>query len=208
LEPDHLIVISMLVARGEGATSRMRAGVLFGLGHVAVLAVTTAVVLGMQAGIPSALEQGAEIASGIVLLLLGAWSLGGTASGLVVHAHEHAHQEEGRHVHLHAHAPGDHHGHSHLSLAVGGLFAVGGVRTMILVGVPALNAGSATRAILAIALFGIGILVSMVGAGWALAQLARLVERRGSTPLMWVRRLTGLLAVVFGLVWLARSFWG
>lgn len=203
LEPDHLVAISAIAARGTGA--RLRVGLEFGLGHVLVLGIGAALAVGMRVAIPPELEQGAEIASGATLVALGAWCLVARASTLVAHSHPHRHEGGGVHEHLHLHRLGAEHDHAHVGLVLGGLFAVGAVRSVVLVALPALHAGSTASAVAAVALFGLGIVLSMTGAGWLLDRLHGAVARRGSNPVAWARRATGLVALGVGVVWIVRS---
>jgi ABC-type nickel/cobalt efflux system permease component RcnA len=205
LEPDHLAAMSALAIRGAGASRRALVGLQFGLGHVAVLLVAGGAALGLQIAMPAGLERGAEIASGAILVALGIWVLASRHPRLYVHEHEHAHGDAKVHAHPHVHREGKEHDHGHLGLVLGGLFAVGGLRSVLLVGLPAVNAGSTERALLAVALFGVGIFASMTAAGLVLARAARYVCARGERPFRWGTIGVGILSVGVGTAWAVRS---
>lgn len=214
LEADHLATVSVLVMRGAGARESALAGLRFGAAHVGVLLIAGTFAVAFNLVLTEQAAQAAEVVSGSVLLLLGLFCLfapnaarSSTASADVIHAHTHEHGGS-RHVHLHVHREGDHHGHTHLSFTLGGLFALGGARSVLLVGLPALNAGSVGGAALAVALFGLGIFVSMTLSGLVLARFARLVRKRGVRLFGWTTRVTGFIAAGIGGVWLVRSLVG
>ena len=207
LEPDHLATVSVLVLRGAGARESALAGLRFGAAHVGVLLVAGAFAMLFNVVMTEEAAQAAEIVSGAVLFLLGLTCLFAPARADFIHAHVHVHGGS-RHVHLHVHRDGEHHGHSHLSFALGGLFAVGGARSVLLVGLPAMNAGSVEGAALAVGLFGLGIFLSMTLSGLVLARVARFLKGRGAPAFGWTRSVTGLLAASIGGIWLVRSLVG
>lgn len=204
VEPDHLLVLSTLVARGAGAAQRALVGLRFGLGHVLVIAVAGGLALGLKIAIPPGFETGAEIAAGGALVLLGLVCLRGPWRALYVHAHPHRHGEV-THAHLHVHHTGEEHGHAHLTIALGGLFALGGLRSALLVGLPALGAGTPWRSAAAVLAFGAGIFASMSVAGLVLSRAMDLATRRAERIARWSPRVAAACAVALGLFWVLRS---
>jgi cytochrome c biogenesis protein CcdA len=204
IEPDHLAAVSVLVMRGAGARESALAGIRFGLGHIVVLGLCGAAAVGFQLAIPPELEHVGDALGGGVLVVLGLTFFAGGSSRLRAHTHEHEHDGE-RHAHVHLHEGGRAHGHSHLGMALGGLFALGGVRSALLVLAPALHAGSVAGAILAVVLFGAGIFLSMALCGFVLARAAHRLSRSKRFGLRLVSQLTGLFSVAVGLVWIAGT---
>jgi ABC-type nickel/cobalt efflux system permease component RcnA len=204
LEPDHLATVSLLVLRGAGARASALAGLRFGIAHAAVLLVAGSFAVGLNLVVTPSAMQAAELMSGAVLFAFGVWVMVSPQRGLYAHTHRHEHGAD-KHEHLHLHRAGDDHGHAHVAMALGGLFALGGARTAVLVGLPALNAGSAERALLSVLAFGVGIFLSMSCAGWLLGRATRWMGARGDGLMRWVGRLTGVAAAVIGAVWLVRS---
>jgi cytochrome c biogenesis protein CcdA len=114
-DPDHLTAVATLIAgdRRAGARRARVLGLAWGAGHALTLfGFGLPVVLAGRA-LPDALQRAAEVAIGVVIVLLGVRLLIRWRRG-VFHVHPHAHGGV-RHAHPHAHA--DHgaaeHGHEH-----------------------------------------------------------------------------------------------
>lgn len=120
-DPDHLTAVSTLVLsdRYDGAQRAGLLGLAWGLGHAATLVGFGLPVVLFARHLPAVLLQGAELAIGLVIILLALrllirWARGRYHThvhtpGRVLHAHPHVH--EGGHpttvsTHSHAHAEG------------------------------------------------------------------------------------------------------
>ena len=216
LGADHLMAIATLSVRGPGdrreATHPVRVAVEFALGHALLLLAGSAavVVLGWQ--IPVLVERTGEVVGGLLLILLGAFSLW-VAFGqrLYGHTHDHTHGQSGHsHWHLHLGHPERHGqtaGHSHVPGILGAVFAVSGLRALTMMapfgGNAAADGMAASMATLLylIAVFAVGILISMSLFGIVLSRVL------GS---VWVARrvgrgaavLTALASMVLGVYWI------
>ena len=106
-DPDHLVAVTSLVA-AEGGDTRAagRLGAWWGLGHAITLLLIGVPLIAFKSELPGWLENGAEKAVGVVIILLalrvaGKWARGDyRATG---HAHEHgepaeAHVRRARHL--------------------------------------------------------------------------------------------------------------
>jgi hypothetical protein len=205
---DHLMAIAALAVDGRsdrGHARIIRTAVGFAFGHALVLGIgaTVAVVFGVV--VPATVSAGAERVGGLILILLGAVGLWGVASG---RAYGHIHTEnDGRsrwHVHLGGPTTHPRHGHAHSALptAMGAVFAVSSLRALMLL--EPFGARASTLALpivlLLVALFGLGILLSMslFGVVFARALSMRAVSLLG-------RSAAGLVAVasiLLGLYWM------
>ena len=177
LGPDHLAAISGFgAATGAGASRLALFAVRFALGHVGI--VVAAGILGRfgYALLPVAWEPLFEIGAGALLALTGIVLLAGLLTGrIAVHAHAHEHGEgRHRHFHLHLGTRGKHrHVHGSFAFALGGLFALGGARSLLAVA-PLTMTRSTLQAGAAVVLFTVGIVLAM----WAYGMLAgRLLAR-------------------------------
>jgi ABC-type nickel/cobalt efflux system permease component RcnA len=102
-DPDHLVAVSSLVAADGGQTrAAARLGGWWGAGHAAVLIAIGLPLIFLKSELPVWLEQGAERAVGVIILLLALrvvikWIRGDFRAGSHRHAtpHDHAH----RHLH-------------------------------------------------------------------------------------------------------------
>jgi nickel/cobalt exporter len=195
LGADHLMAIAALsLATPLGPARYGRAfwlAVRFAIGHAVLLGVGAALVLFFGWQIPDGVEQGGEFVGGCLLIVLGL--IGGwlAYSGrLYAHSHAHPHGSDRLHSHWHLHL-GRQHSHRpavHTALpgVLGAVFAISGLRALIL-SLPLWNSSHALGALLfPVALFAVGILASMSVFGIVLAHT------------MADRRMTGQVARAAG----------
>lgn len=207
LGADHLMAIAALTVRGEEtmAVRRVRAlgvAVRFAIGHALVLALGASLVVMAGWTVPQSLERGGEVLGGMLLILLGAAGITATASGrFYAHAHPHSHDPGAWHLHI---GRPQAHGvtHSQLPAVIGAIFAVSSLRALSTLAPFGGTAAAAAipQLVLLIALFAVGILISMSLFGVALARTlsTRLVARlgRGAALLM------ALASIGLGLYWI------
>ena len=115
-DPDHLTAVSTLIASEEtrGARRAGRLGLAWGSGHATTLFAFGLPIVLFGAYLPERLQQGAEVAIGIVIMALAVRLLLRWRSGRF-HAHVHRHgATEHRHLHAHAHDPQHDHRHAEL----------------------------------------------------------------------------------------------
>lgn len=186
-DPDHLTAVSTLILSGDRDGPR-RAGALglaWGLGHATTLLAFGLPVVLFRRFLPEGLIRGAEVAIGLVIIVLALRLLRRWAQG---YFHIHAHSHDGvRHSHPHAHegAQADHapagHRHPHAEalgrspLAAFGIGMVHGIGGSAGVGILVVGAASGQMTgVAALILFAAGTAVSMAlvscGFGYALAR--------------------------------------
>ena len=192
LGADHLMAIAALSLSAAGETpalQRARAfgvAVRFAIGHALLLALGAGGLVMLGWSLPLVVERGGEVLGGTLLILLGAvgfWAL--AARRIYAHSHLHA-GEPAPHWHLHV-GRRDHHplpsAHTHLPTIFGAAFAISSLRALTLL--TPFGDGAATASLptllMLIALFGVGILLSMSLFGVAFARLmsAATVARLG-----------------------------
>ena len=94
-DPDHLVAVTSLVAAEDGDTRKAASlGAWWGVGHAASLLALGVPLIAFKAQLPAWLENGAEKAIGVVILVLAArvvfkWARGDYRAG--AHGHEHGH---------------------------------------------------------------------------------------------------------------------
>jgi High-affinity nickel-transport protein len=95
-DPDHLAAVSTLISSGRerGARAAARLGLLWGLGHATTLFVFGLPIVLYRAFLPGAVQEGAEIAVGIVIVALAAWLLLRWHRGMF-HPVHHEHRAKG-----------------------------------------------------------------------------------------------------------------
>jgi cytochrome c biogenesis protein CcdA len=186
-DPDHLTAVSTLILSGErdGARRAGALGLAWGLGHATTLLAFGLPVVLFRRFLPEGLIRGAEVAIGLVIILLALrlllrWSQGyfhvhPHSHDGVQHSHPHAH--EGPHA---AHAPTNHkHPHAEAlgrsPLAAFGIGMVHGIGGSAGVGILVVGAASSqVTGVAALVLFAAATAVSMAlvssGFGYALAR--------------------------------------
>jgi high-affinity nickel permease len=170
-DPDHLTAVSTLIASGEEQSGR-RAGILglsWGIGHATTLVALGLPIVLFDSYVPQAVEEGAEVAIGLLiaalaLRLLIRWRRG--------HFHAHLHRHgAASHRHLHGHreqpaAASHDHGHERRlgrsplqAYGIGLVHGIGGsagVGLLLLAAIP-----SQVEGVLALAMFAAFTAVSM-----------------------------------------------
>jgi hypothetical protein len=196
LGADHLMAIAALSMGSGGeapAIRRTRAlgvAVRFAIGHALLLGLGAAGLLLLGWSLPLIVEQGGEMLGGLLLIGFGVVGLWSVWSGRVyghVHGPAHVHGTgASEHFHLHL-GRQDHHpppsAHSHLPTIVGAAFAVSSLRALTMLapfGASATAASLPTLLVL-IAVFAVGILLSMSLFGVAVARVlsTRAMQRLG-----------------------------
>lgn len=166
-DPDHLVAVSTLVASEPGGRVRRAwsLGLAWGLGHATTLILLGTPIVLVGAYLPAAVQRGAEMLVGVVIMLLAfrlllRWRRGG------FHVHEHAHDGV-LHLHVHAHETTRHeHEHSHAlgrsrtaSFGIGMVHGIGGSAAVTVLLLTTID--SRPEALLALGLFAAGTAVSM-----------------------------------------------
>lgn len=106
-DPDHLTAVSTLVMsdRRQGVQRAGRLGLCWGLGHATTLVAFGLPVVLLGRYLPEAVQRGAEVAIGVLIVVLAVRLLLRWRRGYF-HAHPHRHGDlRHSHPHLHEHAP-------------------------------------------------------------------------------------------------------
>jgi hypothetical protein len=213
-DPDHLTAVSTVVL-SRGSDGARRAGVLglaWGVGHATTLLAFGVPLLLFARRLPAGLLQGAEVAIGVIIVLLAArlllrWQRGHYHThphvhGAMVHAHPHVHEGSHReHAIVHAHDHGERLGRSPMAAyGIGMVHGLGGSAGSGILVVGA--ASSHVPGIAALVLFAGGTAASMAlvsaAFGYALAR-PPVASRVGSlVPLL------AIASLIFG-AWYALT---
>lgn len=213
LGADHLMAIAALsLATPLGPARYARAfglALRFAVGHAALLALGAGLVLFFGWQIPVRFEQGGEFLGGCLLIALGLVVGWLTWSGrLYVHTHVHEERDERAHSHWHLHL-GRRHSHRasiHTVLpgVLGAVFAVSGLRALMLSLPLWSTAGGANHfwsLLFLVTIFALGILISMSLFGIVLAHT--LADRRMTGRVARVSATaTALGSLALGIYWI------
>lgn len=197
-DPDHLTAVLSLRLR-SGQRAPFRLGLSWGLGHATTMIAIGIPLILFVARLPERLQQGLEIAVGLMIAALAVRVLWGLA-GLHAHEHEHAHPDGVVHSHPHVHGTG---AHTHRVRTPRSAFLIGllhgaagsaGVVALILTRLeePAL----ACISLVVIAVF---CALSMALCSWALCRGLDRGERRMDAR--WIAGVGGALSLCFGVVY-------
>jgi hypothetical protein len=191
LGPDHLMAIATLSVDDRSPQRAIGVAIRFALGHGLLLTIGAGLIVLVGWTLPPGVERGGEMLGGALLVVMGIVTL----QHLKHHQHQHAHH----HQHpQHAH-------HSHLPTMVGAAFAVSSLRALAMLTPFGNRLGAAPLPLLIalIAVFAVGILLSMTLFGVVLARVlsARTLERVGHGA----GALIGASSVILGVAWVVTA---
>jgi ABC-type nickel/cobalt efflux system permease component RcnA len=164
--PDHLAAVAPLAVRGHRRA--WVAGLRWGLGHSAGVALVGLLALGLREVFPiEAVSAWSERLVGVLLIGIGLWSVR-KALQVQIHAHEHAH-DGSAHQHVHFHVP-DHghehdaapHVHTHAAFGIGTLHGLAGSSHFLGV-LPSLALPTTAQRISYLLAFAVGTVAAMAG---------------------------------------------
>ena len=201
-EPDHLAAVSTLATRAGRVRDAARLGAVWGVGHTASVGLVALLLIALGVHLPESLAQIAELLVAVLLVTLGGLVLLRYARG---RWHMHAHEHDGTaHVHLHSHVAESSHAHTHTrwdgrrSLGLGlvhGLAGSGAVMVLIVAATP-----TAPLQLAYVVAFGVGTIVGMMSASFAVGSLVHAASRRGERLATALHLGAATASVVFGLL--------
>jgi hypothetical protein len=202
-----IAALSIGSAGDTPAVQRARAlavAVRFAIGHALLLAIGAGALVALGWSLPVIVEHGGEILGGLLLIVLGGAGVWGVVAGRVYgHSHRHG-QQSSAHWHLHIGRQDHHPGpatHAYLPTILGAAFAISSLRalTMLAPFGGNLAASPLSTLLVLIAVFGLGILLSMSLFGVALARLmsAAVAARLGQAAAL----LMATASIALGAYW-------
>ncbi len=198
-EADHLAAVTSFAVQKPTPRQSVTFGFRWALGHGTAILVAGLLLIFLGLKIPENATHVMERGVGIVLIVLGAWTM---LAIRAMHAHEHAH-EGSKHVHLHSHLRGHGHDHKHAPTIVGLMHGLAGAAPAVAL-VPLAMFDSVLSGVGYLLLFAIGTAVSMsvyaLFAGYVAGRATQLATSFGRV----VGQLTGLSTIVIGFIWLLR----
>ena len=214
LGADHLMAIAALSIGGaaeSAAVQRARAigvAVRFAVGHALLLALGAGALIVLGWSLPLVFERAGEMLGGVFLIALGGLGLWGVGAGRL-YGHTHRHRNEpAAHWHLHV-GRQEHHplaaAHSHVPTIVGAAFALSSLRALITLA-PFGDAAAAAplpTLLAMVAVFGVGILISMSLFGVAFARLMSAAVKARLAQAATVAMATASIAL--GVFWLVSA---
>jgi ABC-type nickel/cobalt efflux system permease component RcnA len=214
--PDHLAAVTPLAI--ESKRKAWAIGVMWGLGHLLGMMLIGGLFLLFKDLIPVELISGrSEILVGIVLIVLGTWSI---VKAYVTfhkpHKHPHFHSEPEPYVHIHSHVHDDEFEHDHkhekvhkqgklTALSIGTLHGFAGISHFLLV-LPTLALPTFSDSLLYLSGFAIGTVGSMASYAIILGIIStRSVMNRSHKIFNGLRLTGGIIALIVGIIWVFHS---
>jgi ABC-type nickel/cobalt efflux system permease component RcnA len=198
-EADHLAAVTSFAVQKPTPRQSVGFGFRWALGHGTSILLAGLFLIFFGLRIPEGATHLLERSVGVVLILLGAWTMMATRA---MHAHEHAHGGS-RHLHLHSHLLGRGHDHKHAPTLVGLMHGLAGAAPAVAL-VPLAMFDTAFGGIGYLLLFAIGTAVSMsvyaLFAGFLAGRATHAAAAFGRA----IGQLTGVSTIVIGVVWLIR----
>lgn len=202
-DPDHIAAVTSLVAGGKERAARTagRLGFFWGLGHATTLSAFGLPIVLLNEYLPERVQQAAEIAIAVVVVILAARLLHRWRRGHF-HVHSHSHRDV-QHSHVHAHeSSAAVHDHPHKTRSPLGAYGIGfvhgmggsaGVGVLILASVE--STGLAIASLFLLALF-TAVSMTVLSTGFGLTLVSRPVRSafNGIAPVL------GIASLGFG-VW-------
>jgi hypothetical protein len=214
LGADHLMAIAALSLGAAGETAaiqRARAvgiAVRFAAGHALLLSCGAGALIAVGWSLPLVVERAGEMVGGLLLVVLGGTGLWGVVAGRIYgHTHR-ARREPAGQWHMHI-GRQDHHplpsAHSHLPTIIGAAFAISSLRALTLLEGFSDQAGAAPLPFVLglVAVFAVGILISMSLFGFALARLmsARALQQVSSLAAATM----AVASIALGVFWIGSG---
>ncbi len=199
--PDHLAAVAPLAT--DGRRHAWRAGLRWGIGHSAGVAVVGILSLVLRGWLPlGAISGWSERFVGVLLIGIGLWAL---RRALQIHSHPHEHDGEG-HEHIHMHGAREHsappaHAHTHAAFGIGTLHGLAGSSHFLGV-LPALALPSVTQAVIYLVAYTVGTVVAMVVFSFAVGALAERFAMSATRALRGMMIASASAAIVVGAAWL------
>ncbi|NRB38447.1 MAG: urease accessory protein [Pseudomonadales bacterium] len=222
LDADHIMAVSTLSNTKPGLKRTLFYSANWAAGHGLVLLVSGFLLFAFGLMIPESLQQFAEAGVGVLLIGLGLscfWQfrkeklkLQPHSHGEMVHTHWHEDGHEGRHEESGAHSSTQDIPQNqplkkddlHKPVFVGLLHGLAGSAPALAL-IPAVGQGQVSLALAYLALFSIGVMLSMVIFGLGFANVQGFLQRRNPWVFEASRRLLATSSIVFGGYWLSQA---
>lgn len=215
LDADHVMAVSALGNQKPGRKRVLSFCANWAVGHSGVLLFSGLLLFGLGLHLPEALQRGAELSVGILLIGLGLWCFWQFRKQ-PISITEHRH---GDIVHRHLHVEGDatDQGHSgveaaetdkingHAPVFVGVIHGLAGSAPALAL-VPAVAQGQVFNAIAYLIVFSVGVLLSMLVFGFGFGALQERLRQQHIRLFQWHRHGISLCSIVIGGYWLHQAW--
>jgi len=200
-DADHVAAVTAFSGKAADARKAALHGVIWGLGHSAVLMVFGLVVIAFRFVIPPLIESVSEAVVGVMLVGIGSWVLAGLLRRRQIHIHRHEHDGV-EHIHFHSHLRQADHHHRHSMFLVGAAHGLAGTAS-VLVLLPITLSQSLFTSAAYLLIFGIGTMTAMGIFAYLLGSVARLAAAARLLPVL--EGAAGIASVGVGVLWISNA---
>ena len=140
LEPDHISAMSTQIISGKSDITKKQSvrnfakryswkGIVWGIGHTSSIIIIGVLIAGLSLNISDEFFTGTEFVVGIMLIILGAFSIKNKNFLKHTHVHPHTHKNGVSHIHAHNHVSD--HRHDHRSFIIGSIHGMAGSGSIV-----------------------------------------------------------------------------
>lgn len=184
-DPDHLAAVTSFITRRPSAAAAAGFAARWGMGHSATLVTAGLATTMFRMVIPPGLETAAELAVGLMLIVVGTWALAGLWRGAPA-----------------AHAVA---AHGHSIFWVGALHGLAGSAGLLVL-IPVALMSSVWAVLAYILMFNVGVVAAMALYAMAIGGfLGRMAGGAGARWYPWLAGAAGSITVVLGLGWISLT---
>lgn len=206
-EPDHLSAVSTQLLNKKNPPTNSKKlrlksltinssfrGALWGMGHTSSIILIGLLIAGLSLNIPSNFFVSAEILVGLMLIILGIFTITNRSILKPKHIHPHTHSNGVSHTHSHSH--NENHKHGHKSYLIGCIHGIAGSGS--LVALTASTIGGFEMMISFLILFGIGSIIGMTVASGILG-LPLILLSKISSVAKYLRYVIAGITLIIGI---------
>mgnify|MGYP001312654784 FL=1 len=139
-EPDHISAMSTQIISGKSNLTKKQSlrnltaisswrGMIWGFGHTSSIIIIGVLVAGLSLSIGNEFFIGAELIVGVMLIVLGVFTIRNKNILGQSHIHPHTHEDGISHVHTHNHT--NDHKHDHRSFIIGSIHGIAGSGSLV-----------------------------------------------------------------------------
>ncbi len=203
LDTDHVIEVTDFVSQDPRPMRALKFGLKFGIGHTSTVLILGLLALSLKFAVPAAFGSTFEIISGILLILLGIWSIY-RRFRMKAYGHNHSHGIGFQHPHTHSQL--DHTVFKYGPIFTGIVTGMAGTAGVMIFG-PVAAAKSLAVATAFILLYGAGVISAMLLYGLAISRVFGLTNGSGKIARI-ITIVTGTMSIALGVVWISRAAGG
>jgi|WetSurMetagenome_2_1015567.scaffolds.fasta_scaffold03130_8 ABC-type nickel/cobalt efflux system permease component RcnA len=185
VDPDHIVAVSTLLCKNPNLRKSLTSATAWGAGHSATLLAVGLLVLALRVTIPPSVVSIFELAAAVMLIVMGAWILKPFLTGK---------QKEQGQAHNHTHEEG--HRRLHKSVFTGFLQGLAGSAAIMLVTLTTVD--SAELGLVFILMFGIGLILGMVGIACIINSIMSFTAARLKRAHEKIQAVTGTISIACG----------